>query len=323
MYLAWDYDHEENDINSMSSKGWQLVKGGMFHTTYQWDEQVYRYKLDFNTKVKFNTDEFSRYVDLFREQGWEYINSTLNGWHYFRKKYNPGEDEESYYLYTDDSSLKEMLGRWSYIARILQIIFLFYSFLRLFHYVESRRPYELFFLTMMLLGAALMQTGIATMKRKRLNPGTRDKRGAYFGYLLLSFFTVSVIATIFLEIHGFYIDKIDYTAQINQNTADYTGTLSVKRDGKYYLDVKCKSERGIAMISLKKGDTVLYNGGGGSFEVDDFSIHLKKGDYTVVVKYLLDDYKDEFPVTQEQLEDLHLTGDLNKMSKIKVLIGIK
>ena len=82
VYSAWDYAREIEDLNKMSGKGWQLVKGGLLVNKYKKNDNVqYRYQLDYNTHI----DDMGRYIETFREQGWEYVNSTIKGWHYFRK----------------------------------------------------------------------------------------------------------------------------------------------------------------------------------------------------------------------------------------------
>ena len=54
-----------------------------------------------------------RYIETFREQGWEYVNSTFNGWHYFRKLYDPALPEEAYEIFSDRESLHELNSRWA------------------------------------------------------------------------------------------------------------------------------------------------------------------------------------------------------------------
>ena len=63
-----------------------------------------------------------RYIDIFREQGWEYINSTFNGWHYFRKVYDPAMPAEEYEIYSDRPSKQEMAGRLSKLLAVLAVI---------------------------------------------------------------------------------------------------------------------------------------------------------------------------------------------------------
>ena len=113
VYTAWDYAREIEDLNKMSKKGWQLVKGGLYSNKYKKNDNVqYRYQLDFNKSI----DDMGRYIETFREQGWEYVNSTINGWHYFRKLYDPSLPAEEYEIYCDNQSLKEMQNNWKKAA---------------------------------------------------------------------------------------------------------------------------------------------------------------------------------------------------------------
>ena len=116
VYAAWDYELELQHLNQMSEQGWQLIRGGCFHTKYERDEGVvYRYQLDHNMKI----ENRMRYVETFREQGWEYINSTFNGWHYFRKVYDPELPAEEYEIYSDCPSKQEMASR---VGRLLAVL---------------------------------------------------------------------------------------------------------------------------------------------------------------------------------------------------------
>ena len=121
VYAAWDYELEIKHLNEMSEKGWQVIHGGCFRTKYERDDSVvYRYQLDHNVKI----ENRMRYIDTFREQGWEYINSTFNGWHYFRKVYDPRKPAEEYEIYSDRASKEEMAGRLSKLLAVLSVVVL-------------------------------------------------------------------------------------------------------------------------------------------------------------------------------------------------------
>ena len=114
-FAAWDYEFEEQEFNRMSEQGWQLVSGGSFTQKYEYDDSViYRYRLDYNNDVK----DMTRYDETFRDAGWERVNSTFNGWHVFRKVYDPQKPDEEYEIYTDEASRVEMLKRWRRVCYI-------------------------------------------------------------------------------------------------------------------------------------------------------------------------------------------------------------
>ncbi len=111
--MAWDYDKEEEHLDEMSEKGWQLKKGGCFFSVYtRQPGVVYRNRIDYNPDAVNSPEEKRRYLELFEEQGWEYVGNTYNGWIYFKKKYVPGTPEEDYEIYTDAESLQSLLDRW-------------------------------------------------------------------------------------------------------------------------------------------------------------------------------------------------------------------
>lgn len=63
--------------------------------------------------------EKRRYLELFEEQGWEFVGKTFNGWIYLKKQYIPGTPEEEYEIYTDSESLAELVKRWKKLAYLL------------------------------------------------------------------------------------------------------------------------------------------------------------------------------------------------------------
>ena len=119
MFAAWDYEFEAKEYDRMSERGWQLVSGGSFTQKYEFDDSViYRYQLDYNNDIK----DMTRYDETFRDAGWERVNSTFNGWHVFRKVYDPQKPEEEYEIYTDEQSRVDMLKRWRNVCYIFLCI---------------------------------------------------------------------------------------------------------------------------------------------------------------------------------------------------------
>ena len=119
VYSAWDYTREVEDLNKRSEQGWQLIKGGLFSNLFKMNKDIrYRYQLDFNPKI----EDMGRCIEIFHEQGWEYVNSTWNGWHYFRKIYDPALDGEEFEIYNDSESLQEMQNKWKRIAVIGSVV---------------------------------------------------------------------------------------------------------------------------------------------------------------------------------------------------------
>lgn len=123
-YSVWEYEEEINDLNEASKNGWQLLKGGQLHSKYTYDtSKRYIYQLDYNPSLK----DKQNYLSFFEEQNWEFINSTFNGWHYFRKPYHENMSEIDSQIYTDKQSLHEMEDRWLRILAILATVYFLLS----------------------------------------------------------------------------------------------------------------------------------------------------------------------------------------------------
>ncbi len=123
LFFAWNYEKEENYINEQSKAGWQIVKGGCFSSTYVHDpDSRYITRLDFNPEILKDAGARERYVQPFEDMGWEHLNTTFNGWSFFRKKYVPGTPEEDYIIYTDRDSLHSMLRRICSLMAVLRIL---------------------------------------------------------------------------------------------------------------------------------------------------------------------------------------------------------
>ena len=184
MYSAWNYGKEIEDLNKASEQGWQLVKGGSFHSRFEKNPDLqYRYQIDFG-----KIENMGLYIETFREQGWEYINSTFNGWHYFRKIYDPSLPEEAYEIFTDRESLHEMNSRWARLALIVGGViglFAIYNLIQMIRMPELPRLALL--LTFAVESAVLIRGGLIMHDPDSGRIHRRD------GALLAVFFAVVVI----------------------------------------------------------------------------------------------------------------------------------
>lgn len=129
-YPLWEVKNEEKDLNVASKNGYQLVEGRAFWWTLEKNDTVrYTYQIDFNPGAKLDP----RYKETFAEMGWEYVSSTFNGWHYFKKPYQEGQQLEngevvqSERIYTDQESYKEMEKRWQKLGITLSVLCFFFS----------------------------------------------------------------------------------------------------------------------------------------------------------------------------------------------------
>lgn len=164
VFTAWNYDKEEEYLFNQSLNGWELARGGCFFSKYiHNNEKVFKYKVDFNPLGK-DYKKKRLYVDIFEDQGWEYINSTFNGWHYFKKEYRPELPEEEYVIYTDRTSLIEMRNRWVKVARIIQIVILLCSVFFLLKWANGHNIGMQINAFLYSVGSMLLVFGISKMR---------------------------------------------------------------------------------------------------------------------------------------------------------------
>ncbi len=285
LYAAWNYQREIDDLNEMSEKGWQLVKGGLFSSRFKKDDSIrYRYQLDYQSKI----DDMPRYVDSFREFGWEHISSTFNGWHYLRKPYDPTLPEEEYEIFTDRESLKEMNGRWVKLATAMTV---FSSIVLALQLVAMIIFPKLPTLLMMAAYAAILGVfirGIVVMK----NPD-RSRRTAFDRVLIIAFIVVvfgGLIGSIVLQdVRPNINSSMDaaYMDPIPAETSDALlwNTVEVKYCDNYYINTEIKADSPVT-ISLvdEEGEAVYAISGTDISEADGSdTIRLAKGEYKVYI----------------------------------------
>lgn len=166
-YAAWNVEMEELTLNRQSAKGWQLQRGGCFHTVYEADDAVrYMHKIDYNPDMIKESEEKNRYIDLYAQQGWEYINSTYNGWHYFRKIYDAELPIGEYEIYTDTASYSAMMRRWIRLGRCLQILELLVGIMNLYIGISADSDSNTMMAVLLLAFVAFLQNGICKMKSR-------------------------------------------------------------------------------------------------------------------------------------------------------------
>lgn len=272
-YAAWDYEKELEELNQKSNDGWQLVKGGCFRSVFEQDNKVvYRYQLDYNTDIKNRM----RYIETFREQGWEYISSTFNGWHYFRKPYDPQTPEEEYEIYTDSSRISEMKQRWLKLSLILLVMLTIIGVAMLVmgvRYPEwTRVPMILIYVDFIVF------IGIGRQKIKR--------KGGYEGKGL------SLSAMVYIAVACWLIGTILAVMRpACQGTFEAQGVIEMEdekfkvnyRDN-YYLDLKIDSEVPVEFKIVDDSGNVAYSDSGTNVDEENIRFKLSRGEYQVRIE---------------------------------------
>ncbi|MBP1964508.1 DUF2812 domain-containing protein [Paenibacillus aceris] len=104
--FVWNYEKDESWLTGLSAQGLHLNKPGLIRSRFEKDTSVrYVYRMDYQ-KIS-GKESLNEYMTLFEDSGWEHVGSLV-GWHYFRKRYDEGE---SYDIYTDRGSVKQLLRR--------------------------------------------------------------------------------------------------------------------------------------------------------------------------------------------------------------------
>ena len=274
LYPAWNYRKEVEDLNRASESGWQLVKGGCFHSRFVKNTDIrYRYQLDYR-----KVDDMARYIETFREQGWEYVNSTFNGWHYFRKLYDPALPEEAYEIFTDEESLREMHTRWARIAVALGLfcaVFAVISGIRMF--LRPHLPVLAQLLTFVIESAVMLRGGLI-MRNARSGRILRGE-GALFAVFLAVVFIGCASGITLTELRpDFWCQHM--TDEVSEPSTDNRWySFDVKYPDNYYLGLDIKADAPYTFEILNESGEVLYSETGTNVHKEGVRIRLDKGQY--------------------------------------------
>ncbi len=282
LYAAWNYQREIDDLNKMSEKGWQLVKGGAFSGRFKRDESVkYRYQLDYQPKI----DDRPRYIESFREFGWEYVNSTFNGWHYFRKAYDPSLPEEEYEIFSDRDSLKEMNNRWAKLAIVLTVFSALYFAIELA--LMTLRP--MLPTLLMLVAYAVILTGFIRGIVLMKNPDRSKNSG--FDRVFIILFIVLIFGGIIggnvlrnMRPNDYSSMTAEYMEPISAENTDAAllwNTAEIKYCDNYYIDVEIKADSFVTINVISEDGEVVYSVSGDNVCEEDVKLRLDKGEYKI------------------------------------------
>ena len=279
MYPAWEYQREIDDLNALSEAGWQLEKGGCFHSVFYRDETArYRYAVDYNQSI----DDPARYRDTFAEQGWEFVSDTFNGWHYFRKKYDPTLPPEEYEIYTDEQSVRDMAGRWSRLGYILGGIELIVTAGNA--WMALRLPSVagiLITLACLMLGITILMG--ARRIRRQETAGKPRKSLRWCFSVVFALLAVGLVYS-FFRFHATADSEYVY----DPAAPPWTWEMSVSLPDFYTLDAEADVDAYVDITVTNKNGKVLAQMGGGWDLRAKATMFLLPGKYDVTVQYAPD-----------------------------------
>jgi hypothetical protein len=112
-YGVWQDEREEAWLSRMAGEGWHLERAFIGCYTFRRGQpREMAYRLDYRL---LKGKERSDYFQLFRDAGWEYVD-TLANWHYFR---TPATDGELPEIYTDPASRIDKYRRVMWILVLI------------------------------------------------------------------------------------------------------------------------------------------------------------------------------------------------------------
>lgn len=279
-YTAWSYQKEIDDLNKKSQEGWQLIKGGCFCSKFKKNPDLcYRHQIDYPGKI----EDMGRYIEIFREQGWEYVNSTFNGWNYFRKPYDSTLPEKEYEILTDRQSMREMTGRWQKLAIVFSIIFALLTILFTVAYVLTPKLPLLIDAVIYLIATLYFLRGIFLMK----NPekGRKKRREGLFLSLFIIFWIIGNLSVLLLT--GLRPDLVssytsDNTAPITEEAIEWMD-FSVPYKDNYYMSLVISNDFPACLSIVDENGEVVYEIQGANVDKEDIRLNLCKGNYRILL----------------------------------------
>ena len=274
MYSAWNYEKEIEDLNKRSEQGWQLVKGGLLHNKFRKNPNVrWRYQLDYR-----DVEEKGRYIETFREQGWEYINSTFNHWHYFRKAYDPALPEEAYEIFTDRESLREMNKSWVRMALIAIVLLAGFAVSRGIEMITRPRLPVLAQLLAFLLEIALLLRGVLIMRNPEASRNRRHDSAILTAILAVALRgAAAAIPLTVLRPSLSTEQRLDAVEApiVDNRWVDFT----VKYPDNYFLDLELEAEKPMTFAIYNEAGEAVYTCTESSFQQKDIRLRLEPGTY--------------------------------------------
>ena len=274
IYSAWNYEKEMEDLNKASEEGWQMVRTGLFHRKFVRNPDVrYRYQMDFG-----RIDDMGRYIETFREQGWEYVNSTFNKWHYFRKAYDQSLPEDAYEIFTDRDSLREMRNRWGRLALFFSILLAGYAGYFFFRLLKTPQLPLLILVLTFALESGLLLRGWAIMRNP--NSNRSRKRDSAIVTAILAVIVLGAAASLVLS-------GLRPRFKTGQNASGLDAPIvdsrwnefTVKYRDNYFLDLDMRAERPMTFSVLNETGEPVFTRTETDFHQEHIQLTLPVGTY--------------------------------------------
>lgn len=273
-YSAWNYRKEIADLNRASENGWQLIKGGCLRNRFVKNPDIrYRYQLDYR-----KVDDMGRYLETFREQGWEYVSSTFNGWHYFRKLYDPSLPEEAYEIYTDRESLYEMNRRWARLAWVFGGCIGIFALIFLIRLIVRPCLSTLVLFLLLSVECAVLLRGGSLICRPDADHAGHSGRALTVGFLIAVLIGCTAVMVLSAMRPVFVTDQ--RTESVLEAITDRRlFSFDVKYPDFYYLDLKMEAEVPFTIAIVSDNGEVVYSETGTDFREENIRLPLSRGQY--------------------------------------------
>ena len=291
MYPAWEFHREVEDLDELSQAGWQLKKGGCFHSKFVFDDTVrYRYALDYQPRL----EDPIRYREMFQEQGWQFINATFNGWYYFRKAYDPSLSEEEYQIYTDTASIEALANRWSRLGYTFGTVELLLAVMELI--MNLRHPH----IMGLAIGIACLMLGVILLMGAYRNrhPRRDGKPARRMGWLLGCVMLVMIFGVVYGSFQCRASTATEYPVPADNEPWTWGFSVSLPDFYTLELDVDAPADVTVCLVNERERDSVKalvdgrwVSGGGVLYSArgqnihDDVTMFLMPGNYYVSTQY--------------------------------------
>lgn len=278
-FAVWNYREEVEYLNDASAKGWQLVRS-TFGTKFKWNPDVrYCYQTDYTGKI----EDMGRYLETFREQGWEYV-SSCKGWHYFRKPYDPTLPESEYEIFTDRDSLNERNSRWIKRMAIVAALIGLIAVAMLVRFLLAPQIPAFIQLAVCAVDLLFLLFGMHAMKKAEKRTSPRMGRAIIATVVLLGIVGGITVAKL-TETRGFF--QCNYSSEETgalpadlENALEWTGIEFAYTDN-YYLDLDIQAESPVRFTIQNEAGDVVYEAVGADVSLENIKLKLLAGEYSV------------------------------------------